>query len=559
MNAPERGQARPGLRQTMAWLHTWSGLWLSWLLFAIFLTGTLAVFEEPIGHWMRPEHAMHEAATAAAAPPPPDRARRLAFGAAYMAAHQAGADMWEIWPADHGADNALFAYWLDAQGRYQSAQLNPLNGAVAAPADAGAGGEGRATHGGQHFVVFHYQLQGGKVGLWVVALATMVMLVALVSGVITHKRIFQDFFTFRPAKGQRSWLDAHNAAAVLSLPFHFMIAYTGLAIFALTYVPAALWAQYGAGSDATRRFETQLEAQRKAPRSGRALAVPDLEPFALRAERAMGQQARAVVLDHPGDAAMRICVYGWNEDAAARTRLGGSSGMACYAAAGGAQLDVRQPGQPGGGALLARQVIAALHMGSYGGVTVKWLYFILGATGAAMMGSGAILFMLKRRVRSGAEFGAATARAYRWIEAANVAAIAGLALACVAYLWANRLIPLGIGQRADWEVRAFFVVWALAAAHALLRAPARAWIEQLAALAALGLLLPLLNLLSTGDSLAAQFGRGDWESACVELVGVGVGLVSGRAAWRLRQRLAQPAASASASAGPAPRATPEGR
>jgi photosystem II stability/assembly factor-like uncharacterized protein len=26
----------------MAWLHTWVGLWFSWLLFAVFLTGTLA-------------------------------------------------------------------------------------------------------------------------------------------------------------------------------------------------------------------------------------------------------------------------------------------------------------------------------------------------------------------------------------------------------------------------------------------------------------------------------------------------------------------------------------
>jgi uncharacterized iron-regulated membrane protein len=33
-----------GLRQRMAWLHTWAGLWVCWLAFAIFLTGTLSVF-----------------------------------------------------------------------------------------------------------------------------------------------------------------------------------------------------------------------------------------------------------------------------------------------------------------------------------------------------------------------------------------------------------------------------------------------------------------------------------------------------------------------------------
>ena len=48
----------------------------------------------------------------------------------------------------------------------------------------------------------------------------MFMLIAIVSGVITHKKIFIDFFTFRWGKGQRSWLDAHNASGVLLLPFY---------------------------------------------------------------------------------------------------------------------------------------------------------------------------------------------------------------------------------------------------------------------------------------------------------------------------------------------------
>jgi hypothetical protein len=63
------------------------------------------------------------------------------------------------------------------------------------------------------------------------------MLVAIVSGVITHRRIFADFFTFRRNKGQRSWLDAHNATAVLALPFHLMITYTGLITLMFMIMP----------------------------------------------------------------------------------------------------------------------------------------------------------------------------------------------------------------------------------------------------------------------------------------------------------------------------------
>ena len=56
-----------GLRQSMAWAHTWSGLVLGWLLYAVFLTGTLSFFLDEINQWMRPE--LHRSA------PGPDTAR----------------------------------------------------------------------------------------------------------------------------------------------------------------------------------------------------------------------------------------------------------------------------------------------------------------------------------------------------------------------------------------------------------------------------------------------------------------------------------------------------
>lgn len=46
---------KEGFRQAMAWVHTWTGLLFGWLLFAIFLTGTLAYFNDEISHWMQPE------------------------------------------------------------------------------------------------------------------------------------------------------------------------------------------------------------------------------------------------------------------------------------------------------------------------------------------------------------------------------------------------------------------------------------------------------------------------------------------------------------------------
>nr|WP_315244792.1 PepSY-associated TM helix domain-containing protein [uncultured Albidiferax sp.] len=528
-----------GFRQSMAWLHTWCGLWFTWLLYAVFLTGTLAVFAEPIGHWMTPEHALAESHAATEPGSNASRAQRLAHGMDYMARQHPRADMWEIWP-NHGSDSdsgeggGLAAYWFDAQGGYASADLDPATGAILAPA---ADAVQRATQGGGHFVSFHYMLHAGTFGLWLVGLVAMAMLVALVSGIVTHKRIFKDFFTFRPAKGQRSWLDAHNALAVLTLPFLFMIAYTGLAISGLSFMPAGAWSAFGSQPQPTQALYQALSDPDKPLRTGQLLAVPAMESFAQRAEAILGQKIRCVVVDNPGDASMRIGVYGQNSEAEQMGRLSASTGLVMFSAATGAVLRTRMPGGVDGGvAPLVQQVMGDLHMAHFGGLALKWLYFVSGLAGTAMVATGAILFMVKRRAKHGVEFGAATARVYRMVEGLNVAAIAGLAIACVGYLWANRLIPVALPHRDDAEIAVFFTVWLLALLHAFVRPPGRAWVEQLAALAALCLLLPLLNLLTVGDHLPAQIARGDWESAGVELTVLAFGAL---ALWTTR-RVAAP-------------------
>ena len=42
-------------RHSMTWLHTWTGLALSWLLYFMFITGSAGYFDEEITRWMQPE------------------------------------------------------------------------------------------------------------------------------------------------------------------------------------------------------------------------------------------------------------------------------------------------------------------------------------------------------------------------------------------------------------------------------------------------------------------------------------------------------------------------
>ena len=506
----------------MGWLHTWGGLITGWLLCAIFLTGTLSVFREPITRWMQATPQV----TAPAQPISAGASVQRALG--YLEQQAPKARFWRIeLPAR--PDEALRLFWRDKTGERQQA-IDPGSGAVL-PAPWG-----RETQGGRFFMTFHYSLQAGLTGFWIVGGLSMGMLVALVSGVIVHKRIFSDFFTFRPGKGQRSWLDAHNATAVLALPFLFMIVYTGLTFFYTSYMPWPLQAVYG--TDGYQRYQSDLDGKEPAarrPRGGVPAAMQDLALLVPQAESLMARHARRVLVEQPGRAGMVVRVFGPADDHRAETIANTLSSVA-FDGVTGAVIEVKAPkvDQPTTSADV-HEVLKALHLVRFGGWSMKWLYFISGLLGTAMMATGTILFCVKRRKKSEQEFGRATAGVYRVIEAFNVAAIAGIAVACIGYFYANRLLPVEWSDRALWEIRAFLWLWLATLLHALVRPFMRAWVEQLAAGAVLCFALPLLNALTTGQHLLAYAAAGDWQRAGVELVALAFGVMLAVMARRARQ------------------------
>jgi uncharacterized iron-regulated membrane protein len=472
---------KASLRQTMSTLHTWTGLLPGWLLFVIFLFGTVAFFQQEISQWMRPELT-----------PAPVSDKAIDAADTILRKEGAGADDWTLsLPGSRGGDGFSIS-WTPAGGDRSSQQERTLD------ATSGTLTSVRDTRGGFFLYRMHFDLHYMPV-MWarlLVSLAALAMLVAILSGVVTHKKIFTDFFLLRFGKGQRSWLDAHNVTAVLALPFYLMITYTGLVTLLFTLMPWAISANFPS-TDAY--YEAAFPS---GPKSEPSEAKADLRPIPELLQRARtlrpGFEPSYVSISHPGNAAAIVRIWPRTET------LGGHQPMLYLNGATGEPL---AGPREGGAATAIKGVMVDLHAGRYANPALRWLYFLSGVGGTIMVGSGLVLWTVKRRAKlpdpARPHFG------FRLVERLNIGVIAGASAGIAVYFLANRLLDPTMVGRADWEVNALFIAWGAIFIWSLGRPARQAWVETLAACALLYAAIPLVNTATTPRGLPASVMAGD--------------------------------------------------
>ncbi|MFC3226731.1 PepSY-associated TM helix domain-containing protein [Marinibaculum pumilum] len=513
------------LRQSMAWLHTWAGLLTGWLLFFVFLTGTFGYVNAEVDRWMRPELPLSSAEGPAAA-------QMLALAEARHHARGGEEEYWLVrMPAGRAAADFSIG-WRDrpaasqGRGRFHHEHLDPRTGL---PAEQSV----RATGGGDLLYQMHHALHYMPYD-WafrIVGIATMFMFVAILSGIVVHRKIFADFFTFRPGRGQRSWLDGHNLLSVSALPFHLMITWSGLVFFTFSYMPVAVDALYPDSAARDRVYAQAYgyeEAERGADRPAAALAP--LAPMLAEAERRWGPHSTAfITIDNPGRDNARVSFY-HEQMTVSRTRR-----MLRFDGASGALTAVDQDIRTGTG--LFTGLLLGLHEAHFAGPVLRALFVLAGLAGTAMIATGLLLWSSKRKAKL-AGFGRAGRPhpGIRAVDVLNLGTIIGLPVGIAAYFWANRLLPVGIPDRGPWEANAMFIAWGLCFLYAIWRPLPRAW-PELCALAAGGFaLLPVVNALTTDRHLGITLPAGDWVLAGFDLSALATGLFFGWLATMVRRR-----------------------
>ncbi|MBZ9646697.1 PepSY domain-containing protein [Sphingobium sp. 3R8] len=453
---------RDGARQAMAWLHGWTGLLFGHILFIMCLAGTLSVFKPEISRWMRPEVSGQA-----------DPVRAITAATDWLSANTTGSTGWYL-AAPDGRSNVVEASY-DSGGAYLSRALDPVSGAPVA----------RDTLGGEFFYRLHFELElPYPWGRLLASLAAMLMLVAIVTGVIAHKRFFKDIFTFRPAKGQRSWLDGHNALGVLSLPFHVMITFTGLLTLASLNMPWGMTAAYG---DDLMALYSDLTpgAVTKAPTGTKATLAP-IGPMLARAQRHFaGAPVSRVYIFNPLDSGAVVTVY-----PVETASIGYLPAEISFDGATGKVLKAWTEKRAG---IRTYQTIYGLHMAHFAPLLTRWLYFLGGAMLTLAIASGMVLWIVKRRERAPLSIG------NRLLERLNVGGLAGIPIGMAAFLVANRLLPLGLAARAQQEVSV--ALWSAGAALllGLVLPPALGWPLLLGLLAALCALAAAMGPIWAGD------------------------------------------------------------
>ncbi|RRS05784.1 PepSY domain-containing protein [Aquabacterium soli] len=535
-------------RLSMAWLHTWFGLVLGFVLMIAFFFGALSVFDREIDRWavpasrfepqpmpsfdkilkpvfesMQPTRESIDAMRPQVNGPLPERFETISTWGAYTTHRDPVLGVF----AGYEVPNAK----EPETNIWANRTIDPRTGA-SLPDD-------HLKIGSQFFYPMHYSLtfHWKDLGYWIVGFSALIMLAALVSGVVMHRKIFRELFTFRPKKAtQRSVLDLHNLTGVVALPFHFFFAFTGLVIFTGIYFPIT-HTQLEPLHELHEKHEA-AETGLPHDRAGVPGTIASVDAMVAEAQRRWAAKGMAgdvgfLAVRHVNDANGYVSIYRAGTDRIALT----GEGIHFKASTG----EVLREDPPQTAVDSINTFLTGLHLQHFRHWLLRWLYVVGGLLGCACIATGFVFFVEKRKKQHARQ----GSQGSRVVDALAVTTVTGMLLATLGILIANRLLPdalpAGWPGKGDMERYIFWGTWTLALAHAFVRsAPVAqglanpAWREQCWVVAAMAVLAVVLNWVTTGDHLIKTLGAGYWPVAGVDLFMLASALVAVLTARRLK-------------------------
>ena len=471
-------------------LHSWTGIALGLFVFMVSFTGCLALFDYEIKTWE-------------------DLAKRLEIVAEPAAIN---AELTQWIGATAGEDKITFlgVYYPDHYTPFYRALMQTRNGDGETEQHDirwnSATGEALPARGGglsEWLLDFHRDLMwpaelgGRRIGRTLVGIGGVILMLSILTGILTHTKIIREFFTLRYDRTIRlKWQDTHKVLGLWMMPFYIMISFTGafLGIIAILSPIIAMLA-----------FKGDTDALISAVVGG----PPE----------ASGEYARMLSADdiarmyHPvsGHAPARFIVENWGDKAAEIKLLyTATSELANYdqIVIDGVSGEVlrEEPISSLNAANRVTNAVTPLHYGTFGGIWLKVLYFLMGLSLCIITATG-LMMWIERRLHGKA--GSMSHVYYQRLGRLVAGFTAGLPLASISIFYLDKMYTGAEVQRIFWTGSTYFIVWFVAIGWAWFQQNTYLIVKRLLYLAALGMMgIPVVNAIYTKQVFWSVLGSG---------------------------------------------------
>lgn len=366
-------------------------------------------------------------------------------------------------------------------------------------------------------VHLHY-LQYIPFGVYIAGLVALFFTFASITGLLIHwKNIVDKFYMLRTKKGLKNlWKDAHTTLGLISLPFQIIYGITGafLGLSILILAPAVFLLFDGDQNQVRGAIDPffAIESTKEAPTNDNISLNKAIKIF----------QEKYPTLEV---ANLRIKNYDNREEAVSllfdNEKTLGGSGSLLLQMRNGEILNEFIPDEKGLNNSL--NLVSKLHYATFGGLLMKFIYFILALITCVIIISGILLWQSARDNKKYTDkqrrFNHQVTRIYLNICMSLVPATALLFLA-------NMYVPFDMINRIETVNNIFFAGWGVLCLCGFLWNNYGAIFKYYFVLSAiLGLFIPIANGLVTQDWLWATIPNGNWSVAGVDIFWVVTSLI----------------------------------
>lgn len=497
-------------------LHSWLGITLGLIVYVVCFSGSFALFDKEIKTWEDPALRIEVNDT-------PQAINQIYFDWLEETTNGSEPEFMRLdFPTEYAPFYKGYVRYHDENDEHvlEQQRWHPNTGEPIAPRGGGLS---------EWLLDFHRDfmwpdfLGGRTVGRSLVGVVGIVLMLSILSGIVAHTKIREEAYALRLKRSQRlKWQDSHKVVGLWGLPFFGMIAFTGAYLGVIVIVI---------------QFVTVVAFKGDVQKLAMAAIGPTAQPT--------GEQVQMLSLDelremrHPiSEYRPHMVVMRNYGDAAAEFELfykgSGTLRLNDVLLISGATGEPTKRSSTQNESTTARIVgaVAPLHYGTYGGVWLKILYFILGMSLAVVTALGSMMWIERRKHGNG---GNRTTQFYERLGSFNTGIVMGLPLATLSIFYLDKLY---FGEEAlrifatGWT---FFSVWALGLLFACIRRnDYRTTRELLMLSGALAMGIPILNAIISGQWFFLQLSEnGHTASAWVDvaaLIGGISALIAGIAA-----------------------------